>query len=436
MNNIFFVKLVVIFSFLFLNCSNIAGQQYLAVPIIAQERTRWCWAASIQMLHKFHINTSTTTQCELATKYEEYYFRNTNSAMPTAADIQNCCVPNSCNFPLPFSKIGLGVDLHYFDLINSYYKFDSMEDIDIANFTWDKIVNEIKSCRPFALFTRITNQAATSLVNHVVVAKGYYESNTNIKYIIVNDPLSFGSERLIPINSLYQPNQLNSALQIAKYIFPKDSSVCKDCPKLIPTTKNDLIAALIENADKKVFIGIDKISYNQQEFNAFLNTKNLYYNNKLVYKQVGKNDSKSYEILVAAQATPSIAVTFEKIGELYHVKEIFHKNIFPFSQNIQLKSLEGESLLKFTNNEFEIIEFLPDFQQFYKVLIKGKPYLSPVVSYPNLQYIPTYLYKEEDVVKELSKQLSLENIQSRDKPGYSNSKRCFLYKLFGKTKLK
>ncbi len=389
------------------------GQHYVDVLLRPQLQTKWCWAACIEMIHKFHDNTSTITQCDIACKHE--YFKQVGplfgSPLPPYVNCcTDCTVPgtilsgvlSTCNQTILFSKRVAKPRINYFGILNSFYGYSSIEDIEINKLTWPRITEEIQQCRPFVLYLN------KSTLAHLVVAEGTYVTSgaNGTQHVLVNDSQS-SSEYLIPFTAMTDPLiQLNSVFQIARGIFPKDAEECKTCDKLKPIDEHPLIKDLLKNANLDLYFGLTKTIFTQVQYNALLEKSSgplkYYYENTFSYENLKGDEALRCKVLVAKEAKPQIATTFQKVGSDYLVKEIALQASTPFASAIKLFNAANKSF-PFSNTEFEIIQFVPDGYQFYKVRMDGVSYLSPANIYPDIPFKQYYMYKESDVRKELAK---------------------------------
>ena len=409
-----FKTALVIGIFFFSFCARLSAQSYLNVPPIGQLNSRWCWAASMEMVTSFH--GSTLTQCDFATRYYEFKkwrFQN----MTNVISIPNgCCntpcngtTPNSlCNKTIYFSKRDGKVNLHYMDLIFSSFGYSSIEDVDTPWMTWGNIEKEIKACRPFMiLLNKLDKRVQPTMYNHVVVAKGYYDTGVD-KYVLVNDPQAgpascSGCELLLPI-SIFSASttDLNSALEVVRFIHPKDKDVCEDCgePELI--SSNELVS-IIEDENPDLFFGIENTTITNDELEGYreliANDQEVYFIDEILFS----GSEAPVTILIAAQTSPRIALWLQPVEDNWKISGVTLEKCTPFVEEMMYRDSKTNEIVTLRYDEFDTVVFLPDNYTFYKVEIKGKIYLVPAEDYPGLPFKKGDLYKEKIVLKGLTK---------------------------------
>jgi hypothetical protein len=197
---------------LLLNPSRSFGQIVeLPVTEIPQRTSSWCWAASMEMIIKYHNPLLTTdnnpfsslplTQCRLATNY----FNLTKAIMSglAATDIEkpipnlNGCKCTTCESLLPSGQklCDKGdkkienfsyTEAQFIDFLFSYHWFHSNE--DTSRMTWNDVKREIDNCRPFIAVVGFAGGGDRG-AQHAVVIKGYEETATE-KLVYIIDPLS------------------------------------------------------------------------------------------------------------------------------------------------------------------------------------------------------------------------------------------------------
>lgn len=242
MKNASIHRITITYWLLLLGFCSAAGQsKLLNIEPIGQKTNSWCWAASIEMIMKFHNPASTITQCMLAKRYRVDLFNSsttTDCGLTCNGDCESA--PNPCtsdfNYKISFAfQRDRGYERGgYFDMLMSLYGYHSMEKINIASniIAWERIKKEIDNCRPFILAIRPKasgNSAAGSDPNnpggdHLVVVKGYYDvtnsgtvAGPRKQFLITSDPWSpcEGHESLFPYSVFSAPGTL--------YTFPEDS---------------------------------------------------------------------------------------------------------------------------------------------------------------------------------------------------------------------
>lgn len=447
---------------LFIIFNTVSGQNYLPVPLLGQQNAEWCWAASMQMIINFHEPSRPIDQCLLAERFQRFRHTSGSSTDPSINfSERGCCVTwcpdeesslvgdsefeNLCDESIQFSKRMDMVTLHYVDLIFSsladgtYKPYNSIEDTTSMN--WAQIKTEINSCRPFIVFISKV-LGARRLFNHAVVAKGYYERTDSSKYILINDPKyevrCRGCEFLLP-ESIFSPNvqELNSALEVVRSIFPKDSITCDTCDKIADITTNSLIAAIESNNSN--FFGIGRTKFTTAEYNGLFNPKGSpqnYFATDLVYTVGVGGPSKNAIGLVALNTTPQLAFILDIVNGEYVIKSVSLSSCTPFSvAKIKIANpINPKQVDTFSNEypdqQFRVIEYLDYTQKFYQVNVQGKNKLSPIYDYAVSPYKKGFYYPEEKVLNYLEKQYKekLRKIEILNK----RKKVCFFKRWFNK----
>lgn len=137
----------------------LGGQRQLAIPMIAQEQTEWCWAACIEMVVKYDEPDNKLQQCELA-----------NGAFGNTS----CCKsPKSslCNRPLPIPAVSLEWSRQGYSCIN-----------EAGEVKWNDLVGEVLKGRPIEC-ALLWNKGG----GHAVLIVGFDEDPTG-QWVFVNDP--------------------------------------------------------------------------------------------------------------------------------------------------------------------------------------------------------------------------------------------------------
>ena len=204
------------FSLLTISFVNSYGQyKELFVTKTAQMDNTWCWAASIEMVMKFHQPSTPNPpgQPDILRKYASF---NTTWKSPNVCKVCNssgshsityASSTNNCYFPIPFSREDI-VKIDFLDQIfNSYgYQSSQRSNPKYSPMLWNRLKMEIDNCRPFIVFIEPLAHA-TIQSDHAMVVKGYWIKNVNgvnINYFLANDPwasCSAGSETIFPFTN-------------------------------------------------------------------------------------------------------------------------------------------------------------------------------------------------------------------------------------------
>lgn len=238
-----------------------AVTKVLKVPLIPQQESKWCWAASMEMVIKFLDPSSTKTQCNLAQKF---FNSSLQGNCPCTTTVANCYTgPDiydgnsrviSCNIPITTNQ---SINKAYSSAFNNegYYAMQ-----DPINMSWENITAQIDACMPFVL---ILNSYLGDQI-HAVVAKGYTICNGN-KFVIINDPLATCSctntdnggrcvhQGLTKISFPFNSSVLETIHHIRKV---SNHTICKTCP----SSKIDNTAASCNDKDLRLLENIQLLS--------------------------------------------------------------------------------------------------------------------------------------------------------------------------------
>lgn len=423
MNNPFHKQLTILALFIFTISPQLEAQ-YLDIQPIGQRNSQWCWAASMEMAFQFYGKT-TISQCDLAKELVDMKHKVLSFLPPPTHPVNSCnsvcdnLVPNKkYNKPIPFSKRGLKLNLQFVDMLFAKNGYHSIESIETASMDIAAIEHEIESCRPFFIFlNKFDKRAKNSPYPHVVTAKGYYNI-LGTDFVLVNDPQKDfspnckGCELLLPIDifsaSIFE---LNSALEVVTHIIPIDKLACDNCDEKPFVTKTELITTVENNPT--LFSSINTTSFSTTDFTSlkgmlngstpvFVETSLFYYGFDASYNIVQKDLTG----LVSNTPTPQIAFLFEEVGSTWKLKEISKADCTAFTTVIQAQPPNADSeteVITFKNGEFEVIEFLPDNYQFYRVIYKESSYLIPANEYVGLPFKAGQMYREKSVFNYLKK---------------------------------
>lgn len=357
-------------------------QKYLDVQLIGQQNTQWCWAASAEMVMDFH--GTAIMQCSLSEQLRLI------KGDPTLVCCGINCQSGLCNNNIPFSRRGGAVHPQYFDMIfanNTYYSF---EDVNTQLMDGQAIRTHIDACQPFLVFlNKLNTTVYHTFYNHVVTIKGYTELVDTL-FVLANDPQrgSFsancdGCEFLLPSYIFSRPTQeLNSALEMVTSIYPQGEPPCDTtCQSFVETTP--LIEAVDDNPDLFQLLADYSTGgvLTNSDYNNMLNdTRAAFCQNNWQYYFMGQTGVHLIKGLVAYQATPPLTILFEQANSTWSIKGITFAACTPVVCSLArpIANSPTQDSIVMDANGIEIVEFLPEFHQFYRVEYKGATYMSPV----------------------------------------------------------
>jgi Peptidase_C39 like family len=184
------------------------SHKYLTINRIGQQTSNWCWAASMEMVMKYHQPTTYVSQAALSVWYDSVRIRvHGILTIPLGMSdtlrydwLKTCDCPSLIgNASTPSSRerrfrttIPLDYNKHpsAFESLFISRGYDAEQIITPTN-TWDIIKNQIDDCKPVVVIEGIHGRSASA--GHVVLAYGY-KSLSNSKtsqeanIIAIHDP--------------------------------------------------------------------------------------------------------------------------------------------------------------------------------------------------------------------------------------------------------
>jgi Peptidase_C39 like family len=172
-------KIAVLICSLLAMCFYGFGQTLLNVPNIVQKDGKWCWAASTEMIIKYHGDIR--DQCSIVAKSFS-----TICTCPTTLDCSSTCSSSSCSGTATAGKLkGYLKDLGF-----TSKKVDN-------DLSWKDIKMQIDSGLPFMVGIGCSG-------GHLLTANGYRKMPTNeggLQFILVNDPICCAGTSFVEIRS-------------------------------------------------------------------------------------------------------------------------------------------------------------------------------------------------------------------------------------------
>ena len=401
---------------------------YLPIEPIGQKNSQWCWAASMHMIMDFHSNgVEVPSQCDLAKRYDELFNTFENGYTPNPTDCCTLCEPctsnqKTYNRSIRYSKKEDDINMPFIDLIFSFFHYTSVEDVETQWMDMENIQKELESCRPFILLLGKLKASSNYYYNHAVVVKGYYKDAQQNEWLLVNDPetkdVCVGEEILLPIDimndSTSSSTNFNNAQAVVRFIHPKGQDICNCCRKILPAESNELIALLNTMALTPL---TSKSTISLKEDLPKLEEK--YYMNSLTISDLAGKNLESLKVLIIQKEEKELAVTLEEVSEdEWKIREISRVAHNPFKQKIKVP-LPGKRFnrrLSSAQGEFDIVEYLPDMQQFYRYRYSDKIYLSPVKDYAGIGKKGT-MYPEIEILNILknNNDKELNNLKTKNR---------------------
>lgn len=429
-------KLILIVT-LFIQSSLLFGQSWLYpiknkeldVCLITQKADLLCWAASMEMIFKYHGQT--LTQCDLTA---DYYDIVNEGPIPSGCDC-NCicglgsCTDNDndcngiCNNGINFFD---GRSPQYFDIIFSRHEYDSVE--DNLKMEWKKVENQINNYRPFIAIVNETDSGGY----HAVVVKGYLNLFNTLKFVSVNDPWPTYEERLINGAWLSESNQIHSTMgsyfQMHSFIHdihPRTELSCSSKGNTTDCSEESLLFKQVKIYHKKM-VSTTKEKISDMELEKLIKEKPN--NTKIPLKLISlktlsdstkrvsslKESVMDNQLINILFTTPNnvISSTLEKKDGIWKTVEISQSR-YLLSPDIKINN----SIISLKNNQFEIIKYPPFEYIFYSFSYNGNSYLSPVETYSIFKkgdYETKIAYSELEILQILKQKTLAYNKQKKE----------------------
>jgi ABC-type bacteriocin/lantibiotic exporter with double-glycine peptidase domain len=147
------------------------GNSCLAIPMVHQQDSSWCWAACLEMLfnyHRFPVNHlgKTLSQCEIVSQY-----------------LNRECNCKEDKAKHPCKAAVTAEDLLLLLQLNFRYSSAKMD----AEMDWKELVDQLNNRQQPILLLVNTNKDWNAQPNHAILAIAAVEDN-NQKRVVVQDP--------------------------------------------------------------------------------------------------------------------------------------------------------------------------------------------------------------------------------------------------------
>ena len=255
----------------------VAQTSVLNVPLISQEASKWCWAASMEMIIKFNDPSSTATQCNFAQKYFRLDNPNCDCALMGCPSNTTTCTstPSSCNR-------GMDLMVNYTTKYAKIFNLFGYYAIQVNTpMSFDEVKTQINSCMPFTLTVSGYNSGVSSSQVHVLVAKGYHSGNEK-NWVIINDPLldcRFTPSSCVhtglvalryPLVNRITGTTVNAFNESVHHIQKIGNPICPNCPSSNLSNKdlsylNNKVETFLSTAEKKIN-AVQSVAQNLEQF--------------------------------------------------------------------------------------------------------------------------------------------------------------------------
>lgn len=235
MKNCIFIALSLVIFFPWAKAQRVV----LNVPEIKQNQTKWCWAATAEMIDKFHYrgNTRGITQCDIVKSYYTLNGFSLPSAF-TCNDLINCNIPRTSihgNILIPYTSPAHFIGINYHSIFLNLGYYSSLDN----GLNFKNIKDEILACKPLALGVTYKSNgikgAPLTGGDHIVAIKGYDESVPIDSILVINDPdtCSLCNIKMVNLRALKTNSCIDTIRFFLAGIRQKRRLPCENCEDYI-----------------------------------------------------------------------------------------------------------------------------------------------------------------------------------------------------------
>lgn len=394
----------------------------LDVPPIGQKNSTWCWATSMEMVLAYHdYATDANTQYDLVSDYLRLKTPGTNVNNTTYCNSPNVFSPSNTipSNDRNFNKI---TEPQFVDLLYNQRIFFSIQSPFTDLIKASSVSDELNNCQPFILFlSRLLNTendiSGRLPFEHSIVVKGkYLHLATDDTYLLANDPLNtprcLGCEVLHPINILQDPVSIPySALHSIRHIYPMvNQDSCTSCFDKIKNASSDLLISINTTENQTILDSTNNGTMTYSAYSFFI--ANGYGDNNASFVGISTNGfsiiNNPFKVLTSSDLAYYLIPDLINGG--YLLRRVVNKSCTPFiGKTLRFVPQGSDTSLDFGPGDYGMTEFLPSAQQYYRVIYKEEPYLSPIHPYPGLKFKVGVLYPEKEVLRVYKRQARRDN---------------------------
>lgn len=351
------------------------GKVLADVTYIPQKTETFCWAASAEMIAKFHGVVQTDFQCKMGESRWHLY---------VTSGLYNC-IGDNLNGIASFNSKNVTHKYDYNKVFTNCTGLISCE--DSVSLTPFFIKQQIDSCHPF-LFA--IGYGGRKNSGHVYAVNGYVTDTDNAFWIsVVNPSKTKGGTQLLSLNSLLNRASHESYDYLLCDIQPKSATSTCCCNSKIKITKLPL-KTLVPDSVQKVLANenaIETISYD-----LFKNAKKNKNNDVTVSSILDKNFQlkfiRYHEKLYEAQAYQTNDLKLLKyVWKVTRISDDYLKN------SIQATKVDSGDVL--SSNNYSLVYFDEFDLAFYKIVDQEKqPYYVPLIDYLSLELFSKKAYSD------------------------------------------
>jgi Peptidase_C39 like family/Papain-like cysteine protease AvrRpt2 len=391
----------------------------LNVPLISQQTKNWCWAASMEMVIKYHQPSrqfpTDIGNVPISQKYLAFFNYNNRqrfipksslTSMPlpeswssVAPLVFDCNSSSSASGTSPTDKLNIQIptfgqknDNQAFDVLFSQLGYSSTQ---IRENMWLRVINEISKCRPVIILLGNPSDNITTS-SHAVVATGYITSLSR-KYLTICNPKKDASPECegeyLLISEEYFTNNVNS---IVNFIVPTGQECTNVCSSKPPVLSSTTVFQEFQSLKQKI---VANDTANSTDVIIRTVSTEMLKNplNKTTESILNKSERK-------LKQTKDASFFYDLIKDAFLLTEVRKKEAFKLepkvsinNQEIQLSNKSG------SKNPYDIILFPNSDYIFYRYQENNQTLLIPYRFYEidGKKFEPNQSYPDSSIISKL-----------------------------------
>jgi hypothetical protein len=366
--NLFLIYFILLFCILKQTDIYCQSTKELRVPLIEQQDAKWCWAADLEMIFKYHSNPKDTLQCDIV----ETYYR--TSSVPRNKD---CKCVTSCGDLTKNCRISVWNTA--IKSLMSNYKYGIWNIDSPFVMTWTNAKAKIDNFRPFI----ISHEMGDCRSTHYLTAKGYCEKS-GCNFLLVNDPGICKKQNIVAVKYNTTSSLKICTAVVSNEITPSNVNAgvvvnSNICSAILSCDIFDIkrpIPMIILNNPKPPFP--DSLNFDSLkgsilvEYIRIENNKIIKVNTETFRDVITKDDSDSSSYFINRVAL---------INNKWETQMILKgRNLSKNKDKLQVDPVIkiGKKVFTLDRGLYKKVVLLPDYDDYIQFKYKGKDYFYPL----------------------------------------------------------